>query len=131
MDEQSQVRDLGIGARLSRSKGRSSRDQMANARVTRDEQKELAAAARAEGKALSEWAREVLLERARKGKAEAAVFTELIALRLLLNGVLRPLVLGEALTREQYQQLLTEVRNTKHDTARDVLAQYQPTAEGK
>ena len=104
---------------------------MANARVTRDEQKELAAAARAEGKALSEWAREVLLERARNGKAEAAVFTELIALRLLLNGVLRPLVLGESLTREQYQQLLTEVRNTKHDTARDVFAQYQPTSEGK
>ena len=65
-----------------------------------------------------------------KGKAEAAVFTELIALRLLLNGGLRPLLLGESMTREQYQQLVTEVRSTKHETPKDVLTQYQLTAAG-
>ena len=131
MDHTEPANDLGIADRLRRTRGRAGRRTVVSTKVTRSEQQELETAAKREGKVLSEWAREILLDRAQKGKAESAVFTELIALRLLLNGVLRPLVLGESLTREQYQQLLIEVRNTKHDTARDVLTQYQPSTEGK
>ena len=101
------------------------RDQMANARVTKDEQIELAAAAKREGKALSEWAREVLLERARGGANTAAVFTELIALRMLVNNVLRALALGRTMSEKEYAQLIGEVKGTKHSAAAEVLTQYQ------
>ena len=43
-----QTNNLGIADRLTRSKGRSSRNRMANARVTQDEQRELEQAAKAE-----------------------------------------------------------------------------------
>lgn len=103
---------------------------MANARVTAAEKMELTAAAKAEGKALSEWSREVLLREARSGCTQTAIFTELMALRLLLNGVLRPLALGETLSKERYQALVAEVRSSKHETARDVLTQYEPQQTG-
>lgn len=125
MEQETQPVDLGITARLSRSGTRTSRDQMANARVTRDEQRELIEAARADGKALSEWAREVLLDRARGGPNTAAVFTELIALRLLVSNVLRTLALGKTMTEKEYAQVLTEVRTNKHNAAGEVLTQYQ------
>ena len=132
MDRGSAANDLGIGDRLRRSRGRAGRVIPASTKVTRDEQGELEAAAKREGKALSEWAREVLLERARKGRAEGAVFTELIALRLLMNGVLRELAIGRTMTPEQHQALVTEVRKTKHEVADSVLKQYQPaSAEGE
>lgn len=115
---------LAIDARLTRSSSRARRDRMANARVTATEQKELEQAARAEGKALSEWGREVMLERARKGTADTALLTELVALRMLMSMVLRSVALGEKLTPEAYAQILAEVRKGKHETARDVLAQY-------
>lgn len=125
MNEQLQPPDLGISARLSRSSSRPSRDQMANARVTRDEQRELTEAARAEGKALSEWAREVLLERARGGANSSTVFTELIALRMLVNNVLRSVALGKTMSEKEYAQVLAEVRTNKHAAAGEVLTQYQ------
>ena len=131
MNQETPVRDLGIASRLTRSEGRASRDQMANARVTAAEKQELAAAAKAEGKALSEWSREVLLREARSGCTQTAIFTELMALRLLMNGVLRPLALGETLSREKYQALVAEVRSSKHETARDVLTQYEPQQTGR
>ena len=130
MNQQIPVRDLGIASRLTRSEGRTSRDQMANARVTAAEKQELAAAAKAEGKALSEWSREVLLREVRSGCTQTAIFTELMALRLLMNGVLRPLALGETLSKEKYQALVAEVRSSKHETARDVLTQYEPQQTG-
>jgi hypothetical protein len=130
MEQQMQPADLGITARLSRSRGRTSRDQMANARVTRDEQRELVEAARADGKALSEWAREVLLERARGGANSGTVFTELIALRMLINNVLRSIVLGRTMSEKEYAQLIAEVKSNKHSAAADVLTQYQDGKRG-
>ena len=98
---------------------------IASVKVTKDEHKELEAAAKRDGKALSEWAREVLLEKARTAPTGTAIFTELLALRLLMNGVLRSIVLDEKLSAQAYQQLVSEVRTTKHEVARDVLNQYQ------
>lgn len=124
MEQQTQPADLGISARLSRSSGRSSRDQTANARVTREEQRELTEAARADGKALSEWAREALLDRARGGANASAIFTELIALRLLVNNVLRAVALGRTMSEKEYAQVLNEIKNTKRTAADEVLTQY-------
>ncbi|MGI4755282.1 MAG: hypothetical protein ACRYGF_00350 [Janthinobacterium lividum] len=122
--------DLGIADRLTRSEGRTARDQNANARLTKDELEQLKRAAKKQGQALGEWTRDVLLKEARQGQTERAIFTELMALRLLLNGVLRPLALGETLSKEKYQALVAEVRNSKHETARDVLTQYEPPQTG-
>jgi hypothetical protein len=114
---------LNLEERLTRSKGRSSRNRMANARVTEAEQEELAAVAKSAGKALSEWAREVLLREARSPRADA-LFTEIVAIRMLLNLVLKPLSCGEVLTPESFSAVLTNVRTTKHKAATDVMEQY-------
>jgi DNA-binding GntR family transcriptional regulator len=118
------IDDLGIAARIQRAKGRAIRSQIKALRVTPDEENELLNAANSEGKVLGEWIRDVLLQQARSGRTEAAVITEIVALRMLLNNVLRPLALGESMTPEQYSQVLSEVRNGKRDAAREVLAQY-------
>ena len=130
MHDNDDRKNLGIPQRAIRSRGRDGRIIPASTKVNRAEQHLLQAAAKREGKAVSEWAREVLLSRAQSGDAELAVFTELIALRLLMNAVLRSVVIGKPLTEAQYQSLLTEVRQTKHVTAREVLSQYQRTTEG-
>ena len=74
MDERNpQVRDLGIAARLSPlPKVAQDATNGRQCQVTCVERKSLTLESRreAEGKALSEWAREVLLDRAQKGKAE-------------------------------------------------------------
>ena len=124
MDLPEVPKDLGIGDRIRRSQGRSGRVIPASTKVTHSEHKELEAAAKREGKALSEWFRDVLLREARTGRTDAAVFTELIALRLLMNNVLRPIALGGTFTPEAYNQVLAEVKASKHDAAKDVLTQY-------
>lgn len=131
MEHVKQPSDLGIPGRIRRSQGRLARNAIASVKVSKDEHVELEAAAKREGKALSEWAREVLLEKARTGPTGTAIFTELIALRLLMNGVLRSIVLGERMSPQVYQQLVTEVKATKREAAGDVLTQYQIQNGGK
>jgi hypothetical protein len=117
------TKPLNFEERLTRSKGRSSRNCMANARVTQAEQEELAAVAKSEGKALSEWAREVLLSEARSARADA-LFTETVAIRMLLNLVLKSIACGDVMTPEAFSAVLTNVRTTKHKAATDVMEQY-------
>lgn len=121
------TRDLGIADRITRSKGRSSRNRMANSRVTQDEQKELERAARAEGKALSEWAREVLLREARSAKHDA-MFTELVSMRMLLNNVLKVVATGQKITGENYQEIQAGVRAEKKRVALEIMQQYTAPA---
>ncbi|WP_124847302.1 hypothetical protein [Acidipila sp. EB88] len=119
----------GIDVRLARSSGRTGRDRMANARVTAKEQKELHRAANAEGKSLSEWARDVLLREARRPSGDAT-FTELVATRMLLVNLIKPLVLGEKVTAAWITEAMTMVRKEKYKAAREVMQQYtQPTGK--
>lgn len=75
--------------------------------------------------------REVLLRESNGALTQTAIFTELMALRLLMNGVLREIALGRTMSPDQYSALLREVRNSKRTTARDVLAeQYEPQQTG-
>lgn len=113
--------------RLSRSKGRLARDHVAQARVTRLEQEELEDAARRQGKALSEWARDVLLREARSS-TDSAIFTELIATRMLLINLLKPIALGEKVSAAWITEAMTMVRNEKHKAAEEVLQQYRQEA---
>ncbi len=122
---QSTLSDLDV--RLARSAGRTGRDRMANARVTAKEQRELHEAARAQGKSLSEWAREVLLREARRS-TDDAVFTELVATRMLLVNLIKPLILGEKVSPTWITEAMTMVRKEKHKAAQDVMQQYTQDA---
>jgi hypothetical protein len=119
----SEEKSFSFEGRLSRSKGRSGRDRVVSSRATAEEHQELEAAAKAEGKALSEWSREVLLREARTPRADA-LFTEIVATRMLLNLVLKPLACGEVVTAEEFSGVLTHVRSTKRQAAADVMEQY-------
>ena len=111
-----------LDIRLARSTGRSGRDRMANARVTAREQRELHEAARAQGKSLSEWAREVLLREARR--SEDPLFTELIATRMLLLNLLKPLAMGQVITSEDFSRISATVRSDKRKVALEIQQQY-------
>ena len=111
-----------LDIRLARSTGRSGRDRMANARVTAREQRELHEAARAQGKSLSEWAREVLLREARR--SEDPLFTELIATRMLLLNLLKPLAMGQVITSEDFSRISATVRSDKRKVAQEIQQQY-------
>jgi hypothetical protein len=127
MEAQKQIANVGIEARLSRSKGRLARVHVAQARVTQPEQRELDDAARREGKALSEWARDVLLREARRSPDDA-LFTELVATRMLLVNLIKPLILGEKVSPTWITEAMTMVRREKHKAAQDVMQQYTQDA---
>ena len=98
-------------------------------RFTKGEAALLAGAASRKGVAVREWAREVLLDASQSTQIESALFTEMVALRMLLNNVLRELAQGKVMTDKAYAQIINEVRTSKHEAARDLLAQYQPAKE--
>lgn len=109
--------------RLGRGKIRESRSRSLGTKLTLKEERELVRAAEGEGKSASEWAREVLLREARNARADA-LFTEIVATRMLLNLVLKPLACGQAITPEEFSAVLANVRSTKRKAAADVMEQY-------
>ena len=121
--DSSKVSSTTIDVRLTRSTGRSGRDRMANARVTAGEQQELHEAARAQGKSLSEWAREILLREARRSD-EDPFFIELIATRMILLNLLKPLAMGQVVTPEEFGRISATVRSDKRRVAQEIQQQY-------
>ena len=123
MDETNETNSIDFATRFRRSRGRGGRTFSATAKVTREEHDELEAAAKAEGKALGEWSREALLASAR-GAVATPVFTEVIAMRRLLNSVLRYVACGEAMTPDAFNAEVQEIRTTKHTVAEEIMQQY-------
>jgi len=115
--------DLGIAQRLSRGRIKPRRSQSLGTKLTYSEEQELAKAAEAEGKSASEWAREVLLREARGSRTDA-LFTEMVAMRMMLNNLLRPLSCGETITPDQFTEHMISIRSTKQKVAQDILQQY-------
>ena len=111
---------------LHRSIGRKSRAFVASAKVTRAEQAELETAARMLGLSLSEWARAVLL-RAARGASHDPAFTEIIAMRLLLNTILKRIACGELMTAESFNHEIQRIRNDKQKVAKEVMQTYHNT----
>jgi len=110
----------------SRSQCRTSRVFVAQARITEDERNDLLKAARSEGKALGEWAREVLLREARR--SEDPLFIELIATRMVLVNLLKPLAMGKIVTPEDYTRISAAVRSDKRKVAHEIQQQYTAPA---
>ena len=122
MRDQTEI-PLDFSARLRRSEGRGGRVHAASVKLTQEELAELERAAKADRKAVGEWAREVLLREVRRAQNDP-VFTEIVATRMLLNLVLKHVACGEVMTAEAFSAVLTKVRTTKYKQALDMMEQY-------
>ena len=117
-----QTQPSTITQRMGRGKIRDRRSRSLGTKLTIQEEHELARAAEADGKSASEWARDVLLREARR--SDDALFTELVATRMLLVNLIKPLILGEKVSPTWITEAMTMVRKEKHKAAQDVMQQY-------
>jgi len=108
-----------------RGRLRDSRSRSLGTKLTLAEEKEMTKAAAAAGKSASEWAREVLLREARR--AEDPLFIELIATRMVLLNLLKPLAMGQVVTPEDFTRISASVRSDKRKVAHEIQQQYTAT----
>lgn len=110
---------------LQRLKGRTARNRSIGTKLTADEMKMIVAAAEAQGKSPSEWAREMLLHAVRNGNLDALtthIFTELVGLQMLLMNSLDALLCGQTLTKEEVASRFQRVQKAKATQAQELLA---------
>jgi hypothetical protein len=98
-------------------RGRESRTQSLNTKLTPTEFAVVQTAATTHGCALGEWARDVILREAQGGSVSNPSLAEILGVRLLLVNVLRPLAAGQRVTPEAFDKLLDEISNAKHELA--------------
>jgi hypothetical protein len=102
------------------------RSRQIGVRVTEEEYLLLERLAWSSGQKIADWARDQLLgrmERAEEDRLTAHVFTELVGLQMLLMGCFSPLLQGQQLSPEQYQELVRTVQSGKGKRAKELLAQ--------
>lgn len=124
------VLETEFGRRKGTVKGRESRNQTLNTKLTPTEAVAVEAASEAEGKAVGEWLRDLALRELGSGGSQPtflAIVGELTAIRLLLINTLEPLLRGDKMTPEQFKEMLRYVKTNKRKAAADMLASY---AEG-
>src|SRR5690242_8142920 len=99
------------GARIPVSdplRGRERRSQNLSTKLTEVEAACMEGAARKAGKSPSEWAREVLLRSVSgddPGVTQKHIFTELVAVELIMMNALAPLLRGDKLSPDQVAQI--------------------------
>jgi hypothetical protein len=120
---------ITIAQRLGRGKIRENRSRSLGTKLTLKEERELVRAAEAEGKTASEWAREVLLREARRAEGDA-VLTEVIATRMLMVNLLKPLAMGKTVSQEWITEAMAAVRREKRKAAQEVMQQYNEEQAG-
>ena len=120
-------RSGNISTRASADVGHESRSESLATRFTRSEVKVLSKAAASAGKTVRAWSRDVLLLEARRAQ-EDMLFTELIATRMILLNLLKPLAMGQQVTSEDFARISTTVRNDKRKVAQEIQQQYMPAA---
>ena len=111
-------------------KGRETRNQSLNTKLTASEAAAVEAASLAQGKTVGEWLRDLALHAIHSGDKPVptlAVLTEIAGLRLLLINTLELVLRGDKMTPEQFKEMLRYVKNHKRKAATDMLASY---AEG-
>jgi hypothetical protein len=115
-----------------RLRGRVARSRSIGTKLTPAEEKQILAAAEADGKAPSEWARDLLLRgaiSANRGEMELHIFTELVGIQMLLMSALEPLLRGDTLTQEQLAMLFRRVQTSKATQAQELLAKRSQNRE--
>jgi hypothetical protein len=111
----------------SQNSSREFRTVTASTKVTDQELCELEQAAASRGVRLGEWVRDVLLREARSPSdtvSPAHLMIEIIGLQLFLTNALAPVVCGEHISAEQYEELMRNVKVTKRRAAQEVIAQH-------
>ena len=124
METESRESVIDFEHSLRRSQGRAGRVFVVSAKVTSAEKKELDAAASRAGKALSEWAREALLLEARR-PTDDVLLTELVATRMMLVNLIKPLTQGKQMTQEDFAKLTAHVRSEKRKATAELMQQYE------
>ena len=104
-----------------------SRSESLATRFTQSEVSALRKAASATGKTVRAWSRDVLLREARRTQ-EDMLFTELIATRMILLNLLKPLAMGQQVTAEDFARISATVRSDKRKVAQEIQQQYLPAA---
>lgn len=128
MGTQNQLIDTGPP----RLRGRVARSRSIGTKLTPEEERRILAAAEADGKAPSEWARDQLLggaDNTVQGEMEMHIFTELVGLQMLLMGTLDPLLRGETRTPDQVANLFRQVQTTKAARAQELLSKRNQKKE--
>jgi len=115
---------LDLSTRLRRSRGRSGRVFSINSKLTEPELRLLENVAAENGKAVSEWAREVLLEAAQRTGPDV-ILVELVATRMLLVNMLKMIGQTRALPEAEYTKIHAEVQKVKRRIARELAEQTQ------
>ncbi len=108
------------------------RNRILSARFSEGEYADLEKRAWANGLTLGDWARETLLDALQAVDSQAVqthIFTELVAIQMLMMNALEPLLRGEKLSREQTAQLFREVQATKATRARQLLLKRTQSKE--
>ena len=116
-----------IAEETNQNSSREFRTVTASTKVTDLELNELEHAAASRGVRLGEWVRDILLREARSPSdavSSAHLMTEIIGLQLFLTNALAPIVCGEHISSEQYEELMRKVKATKRQAAQEVIAQY-------
>jgi len=111
-------------------KGRETRSQSLNTKLTPSEASAVETTSSAQGKAVGEWLRDLVLDELHGSEAQVpslAVLTEIAGLRLLLINALEVMLRGDKMTPEQFKEMLRYVKTNKRKAAADMLASY---AEG-
>lgn len=100
------------------------RNRILSARFSEDEYAELERRAWTTGVTLGDWTREKLLDSLQTVDPQAVqahIFTELVAIQMLMMNALEPLLRGEKLSHEQTERIFREVQATKAERAQQLL----------
>jgi hypothetical protein len=119
---------IDLNERLRQKIGRPSRVRSVAIRFTESEVAQLEAAAKKVGVTLREWSRELLL-RSIQGSEADVLFTELIATRMLLLNLIKPVALGDKITTKDFADISAQVRKEKRRVAQEVRQQYAAASE--
>jgi hypothetical protein len=109
----------------SRLKGRDRRAFSVSTKLTSKEFDSIVRASQGSGKAIGEWAREVLLREADRAAGRLSnedLMVELVGVELLLMNALAPILYGEKMNADWYNNLTRQVRESKHDATKAVIA---------
>jgi hypothetical protein len=109
----------------SRLKGRDRRAFSVSTKLTAEEFDSIAQASQGSGKAIGEWAREVLLREAKVAAERLSnedLMTELVGVELLLMNAFAPIIYGEKRNADWYSNLLNLVRESKPEATKVVIA---------
>ena len=116
----------------SRLKGREARSRSVGTKLTPSEEKMILAAAETQGKAPSEWVRDLLLRGAvadNRGQLEMHIFIELVGIQMLLMNALEPILRGEKLEQDHIASLFRQVQTTKAGKAQELLVRRSQKQE--